>query len=548
MEYFIGIDVGTNSARVGLFDVGGSLISHAIRDIQIWKPKANFVEQSSKDIWQSICYCCHDILEESKVHPDKIKGIGFDATCSLVLLDSDERPVTVDPNGDPERNIIVWMDHRAINETEFINQYSREFSLFRYLGGKISPEMQIPKLLWLKKNLPKSFKKASDFFDLPDYLSFRATGSKTRSLCSLTCKWTYQKDFEDSKVKGWDLEFFEKIGLEDFPDEGFCSIGNSVKPMGSRIGNGLTEESAKELGLNVGTPVGVSIIDAHAGGLGMIGLKEGMDSVDYNRRIALIGGTSSCHMAVSNKERFIKGVWGPYNSAMVPSMWLNEGGQSATGSLLDHSIRSHGAYAEALEDATSRKQSIYTFLNKRLEEISIASNCQIDFLTKSLHVCPYFLGNRSPRANPSLRGMVSGLKLSASIDDLSMLYLATIQAIAYGTRHIIEAMNEKGYTIDTLICCGGGTKNSLFLQQHANITACRLILPKEMESVLLGSAMIGSVASGIYPNLKKAMESMSHFGSAIEASKVTAKYHNRKYKIFHQLYKNQIEYKAIMES
>ena len=69
-----------------------------------------------------------------------------------------------------------------------------------------------------------------------------------------------------------------------------------------------------------------------------------------------------------------------------------------------------------------------------------------------------------------------------------------------------------------------------------------------MESVLLGSAMIGSVASGTYPNLQKAMESMSHFGSAIEASIETAKYHNRKYKIFHQLYKNQIEYKAIMES
>ena len=132
----------------------------------------------------------------------------------------------------------------------------------------------------------------------------------------------------------------------------------------------------------------------------------------------------------------------------------------------------------------------YAILNNKLDDLSKSLDCPIDYLTKDFHVCPYFHGNRSPRANPKLVGMISGLKLSNSLNDLAIIYLSTIQSIAYGTRHIIEEMNKKGYDIDSLICCGGGTKNELFLKQHANITNCLIILPKEEESVLLGSAML----------------------------------------------------------
>ena len=108
-------------------------------------------------------------------------------------------------------------------------------------------------------------------------------------------------------------------------------------------------------------------------------------------------------------------------------------------------------------------------------------------------------------------------------------------------------MNDKGYDIDTLICCGGGTKNALFLQQHANITGCRLLLPKEMESVLLGSAMLGAIASGKYQNLMEAMAAMSHLGHSINPEYATAEYHNRKYKVFHQLYEDQMRYDSIIK-
>lgn len=113
------------------------------------------------------------------------------------------------------------------------------------------------------------------------------------------------------------------------------------------------------MGLLKGNPVAVSIIDADAGGLGMLGLKEftkngEAEPINFNKRLALIGGTSSCHMAVAEEARYIEGVWGPYDSAMIPEFWLNEGGQSATGSLVDHVIKTHTAYSEAMKEATAR--------------------------------------------------------------------------------------------------------------------------------------------------------------------------------------------------
>ena len=539
MKYFLGIDVGTGSARVGLFDDKGKLISHAVRDIEVWKPKHHFVEQSSDNIWNCICRCTKEVIETAQINSDKIKGIGFDATCSLVLIDKNGNPVSVDSDGDNNKNIIVWMDHRALAETEQINSFNNKYDVFKYVGGKISPEMQLPKLLWLKKNLPETWSKTSHFFDLPDFLTYKATGSFVRSLCSLTCKWTY------SQQEKWNQDFLKEIGLEDLIQDNFSKIGNQVLPMGQNIGQGLSETAAKEMGLCAGIAVGVSIIDAHAGGIGMIGLANDDDEVDFDKRLALIGGTSSCHMAVSPTSRFITGIWGPYYSAMVPDLWLNEGGQSATGSLIDHVVFNHGAYLKAKKNADKESISIYEYLNDFL--IRELSNHQIlDFITKEFHVCPYFHGNRSPRANPELVGMISGLNLSSEIRDLAILYLATIQAIAYGTRHIIDAMNNQGYNIDTIICCGGGTKNPIFLQQHANITSCRLILPKEPEAVLLGSAMLGAVASKSFTDLKEAMSSMSAKGKTINPEIETKEYHSKKYQVFHKLYEDQIKYKNIM--
>jgi FGGY-family pentulose kinase len=440
------------------------------------------------------------------------------------------------------------MDHRSLAETEAINR--TRHPVLRYVGGVISPEMETPKLLWLKKNLPASWKRARHFFDLPDFLTYRATGDPTRSLCSTVCKWTYL-GHRGPDGAGWDAGYFKKIGLGDLVQEKFRRIGTLIRPMGEPLGSGLTERAAEELGLRAGTPVGVSIIDAHAGGLGLLGAPLGNRPVtakSLETRLALIGGTSTCHMAVSRQPKFIHGIWGPYFSAMIPGLWLTEGGQSATGALIDQVIFSHAASGPLQAEAKKRGKTIYELLNARLDVLAKTEGASFPAqITAHLHVQPDFHGNRSPRANPTLRGAITGLTLSATADDLARHYLATIQAIAYGTRHILEEMNRKGYAIRTLLACGGGTKNPVFLREHADITGCSIVLPQEPEAVLLGSAVLGAVAAGHHPTVLAAMEAMNKAGQVIEPARGRVRaYHDRKYRVFHRLHADFMAYRQLM--
>ena len=546
----LGIDVGTGSARAGVFDRSGRMLGSASRPIAIWRPQPDFVEQSFADIWQACGAAVRGALAEAGVQPRRVRGVGFDATCSLVVLDEDDRPVTVSPTGRDEQNVIVWMDHRAREEAQRINAQGHD--VLKYVGGTISPEMESPKLLWIKRNLPQTWRRAARFLDLPDALTYRATGCDTRSLCSTVCKWTYlghEPAARPDCVGRWDPSYWHQIGLVDLADEGFARIGTIVRPMGEPIGEGLTGQAANDLGLEPGTAVGVSIIDAHAGGLGVLGawLDERVPAPeDLERRVALIGGTSSCHMAVSREPRFVTGVWGPYYAAMVPGMWLTEGGQSATGALVDHVIFSHARGTELQDEARAGGRTVYELLNERLEALGPGAEFPAQ-LTRELHVLPYFLGNRSPRADPTLRGAVSGLRLSDTVDDLALLYLATIQAVAHGTRHIIDTMNEAGYRIDTIFACGGGTKNPVFLREHADVTGCRIALPREPEAVLLGAALLGAVAAGDQPSVLDAMAAMTQVGETIApAGGAVAQYHGAKHRVFHRMYDDHQAYRELI--
>jgi FGGY-family pentulose kinase len=539
MDAVIGVDVGTGSARAGVFDGAGRMLGQASRPIKAWRPEADYVQQSTTDIWAAVCASVREALAQAG--EVTIRGIGFDATCSLVVLGADGGPVSVGPDGDPAQNVIVWMDHRAGAEADRIN--AGGYDVLRYVGGRISLEMETPKLLWLKENRPETWARAAHFFDLPDFLTWRATGSLARSLCSTVCKWTYL-----GHEQRWDEDYFRGVGLGDLADEGFARIGTDIRPLGS-VAGGLSAAAAEDFGLAAGIPVGTSAIDAHAGGIGVIGAAVGdsrLDAGGFLRRLALVGGTSSCHMAVSAEPRFVPGVWGPYYAAMVPGLWLNEGGQSATGSLIDHVVTTHAAYPAMLEEARAAGQTIYQRLNGELERLA-ASVAFPAALTDGLHVMPDFHGNRSPRADASLRGMVSGLRLAAGPEDLALLYLATVQAVAYGTRHIVETLNAEGYAIDTILACGGGTKNPVFLREHADATGCTLVLPQEPEAVLLGAAVLGAVAGGLQPDVPQAMAAMSRAGSVISpAADAIRRYHDAKYAVFQRMYADQMAYRAIM--
>ncbi|KJE93721.1 FGGY-family pentulose kinase [Capsaspora owczarzaki ATCC 30864] len=443
------------------------------------------------------------------------------------------------------------MDHRASKEAAEINQTNH--NVLNYVGGKVSLEMQMPKLLWLKRNMQEAcWTRAAHFYDLPDFLTFRATGSSVRSLCSLVCKWTYMHHpahvAANAATVGWSNSFLQQVGLDDLATDNYARLGTQVQAPGSPIANGLSAAAAAELGLLPGTPVATSLIDAHAGGVGALGARsDASTSVNLPERLALICGTSSCHMALSAEPLFVPGVWGPYYSAMVPELYLNEGGQSATGKLIDHIIKRHAAYPELASQALARQRAPTALLTETLTVMAARAGVPIATLSRNVHVLPYFHGNRSPLADPSLRGSIVGLSLSETIEDLAVLYLATVQAIAYGTRHILETMASRGHSITTLVACGGLAKSSLFVQQHADVSGCTILLPKEEESVLLGAAILGACGSRHFPSIQDAMASMSGTASTVTPDATLRSFHEAKFKVFRRMHEDFLFYRTTME-
>uniref|UniRef100_A0A9E8A2L6 FGGY-family carbohydrate kinase n=1 Tax=Bosea sp. NBC_00436 TaxID=2969620 RepID=A0A9E8A2L6_9HYPH len=524
--HFIGIDVGTGSARAGIFDRSGRMLATAKRDIALYRDGPDIAEQSSADIWQAVCACVREAMAQSGLRPDDIAGIGFDATCSLVVLGPGGKPLPVGSHSDAARDIIVWMDHRAIDQAERIN--ATKHPVLAYVGSTISPEMETPKLLWLKENLPASYHTAWQFFDLPDFLTWRATGSLARSTCTVTCKWTYL-----AHEGRWDAGYFRGIGLDDLADDGFSRIGNEIVPGGTALGQGLTEQAAAELGLKPGTAVAAALIDAHAGGVGSVGVHSSHGTA--LTRMAYVFGTSACTMASSAEPVFIPGIWGPYFSAMAPGLWLSEGGQSGAGAAIEQLIGFHPATPEAQRLAEAEGLSLPDWLTAQAARHA-ATPSGAACLAGEIIVVPDFLGNRSPHADPQARAIIAGLGMERDLDHLVALYVAGLIGIGYGLRQIIQASQAKGATIEAIVLSGGAGRQPLIRQLLADCSGLPLLAPDEVDPVLLGSAMLAAAAAGAFPDLAAAMTGMAPGATVFTpADGEIVRLHDRRFAAFETL-------------
>lgn len=518
--YVIGVDVGTGSARAGLFDLTGCMVATAKQDIAIFREAGSMVEQSSDNIWSAVCASVRAAVEKAGIDPAAVAGLGFDATCSLVVLGEGGKPLPVGISEDPARDIIVWMDHRAVSQAERINAQGHD--VLRYVGGRISPEMETPKLLWLKENRPGIFNAAWQFFDLADFLTWRATGDLSRSTCTLSCKWTYL-----THEQRWDPTYFRQIGLGELADEQFARIGTRVVDPGTPLGRGLTESAARDMGLAAGTAVGAGMIDAHAGGIGTVGVGG---QPEHN--LAYVFGTSSCTLTSTAEPVFVPGVWGPYFSAMVPGMWLNEGGQSAAGAAIDHLLSFHPTASEAARLAAEKRLPVPVFLaNMAIEKA--ASKSDVALLAKGLHVIPEFLGNRAPFADPHARAVIAGLGMERDMDSLVALYVAGLCGIGYGLRQIIDTQASFGAGVERIVISGGAGQHDLIRQLLADTTGLRVASPEAEEPVLLGSAILGAVAAGQFDDVRRAMSKLNRASQTYEpATGAVAALHESRYEAF----------------
>jgi len=141
--YYLGIDVGTGSARALLVKHDGTVVASSTHDTITYRDPHdhNIFEQSTSNIWSSIVAAVRDCLASSESGLGVVEGVGIDATCSLAVTDFEGRPVVVSKGPEMgelgERNVVLWADHRAEKEAGVINE-SGEAIVLDYVGGTMS--------------------------------------------------------------------------------------------------------------------------------------------------------------------------------------------------------------------------------------------------------------------------------------------------------------------------------------------------------------------------------------------------------------------------
>lgn len=245
--------------------------------------------------------------------------------------------------------------------------------------------------------------------------------------------------------------------------------------------------------------VAAGLIDAYAGTIALFASRLAMADDRPETHAALIAGTSSCVVQLTQDRQQAEGCWGAFRDVAIDGLWLTEAGQSASGALLDHILQTHPAGGEATQ---ARHAQVLDHIAARLSEEGLGYGLPI-------HVLPDFHGTRSPTTDPHLTGSITGMTLDRSFEDLCRLYWRTCVALACSIRHIIAHMPGEPGRITTLAIAGGFSHHALIPQLYADVLGCTILTPIHQDAVLLGTAQHAAVAAGLFVGMASAGRAMA---------------------------------------
>jgi FGGY-family pentulose kinase len=464
----MGIDMGTESVRVGIFRLDGTPVIFRSHPYSIQHPRPGWAEQSPDEWWAALRGAVHLALKDGNVSPGAIAGIGADTTsCTVLALDKDYRPL---------RPAIMWMDLRAAEQSHRITQSGHP--ALKYNGyGSVSAEWLPCKALWIKENQPEIWRQSARICDFIDWLTYRLTGRWTASIdtAALRC-------YHDRLVGGWQGDFFAQIGLDDL----LSKLPTEVLDMGVVVG-GLSQDAADDLGLPAGIPVAEGGADAFVAQIGLDVVSPG--------KTAFITGSSALLIGQSEKPLHASGIWGSYTDAVVPGQYSVEGGQASAGSILKW-FKDQFA-GQMAQEAQARGVSIYDVLNEQAARIPPGS--------EGLIILDHWQGNRSPYTDAESRGAMWGFSLRHTPAHVAR---AIMEGVAYGTEQILQMFRQNGYDVKEIVVCGGAVNSPLWLQIHSDVSNVPITLTRVPEAATLGSAILGALAAGLYQSLPEATAAM----------------------------------------
>ena len=486
-KYAIGLDFGTESGRAVLVEVAtGKEVATAVYKYQNGvideylpgsktRLEPDWALQDPEDYIRTFKRTIPAVLKSSGVDPADVIGVGIDFTaCTMMPVKSDGTPLCTltELRRNPHAWVKLWKHHAAQPEADKINATARQMGeswLARY-GGKISSEWFFSKTLQILDEAPEIYAAADRLIEAADWVVWQLCGEEKRNSCTAGYKaiWSKREGFpSDAYFAALDPR------LEHVIDE---KMSRTIYSIGDRAG-GLTPQAAKWTGLRPGTAVAIANVDAH--------VSVPAATVTEPGRMVMIMGTSTCHMVLGQEEHLVPGICGYVEDGIIPGCFGYEAGQSCVGDHFAWFVE-HAVPPEYHTAAKSARLDLHQLLEREAAKLSPGES--------GLLALDWWNGNRSTLVDVDLTGLLVGATLATKAPEI---YRALIEATAFGTRVIIDALEKNGVPVNELVACGGlPEKNKLLMQIYADVTGREFKITASKQTPALGSAMFGAVAAG----------------------------------------------------
>ena len=498
-RYVIGVDFGTLSARALLIDgkTGQEIATaemaypHAVMDEMLpdgTKLPDRWALQHPADYTLCLRHVIAEVLREGEVAPEAVAGLGFDFTaCTLLALDAEGVPLCLreEYKGEPHAYAKLWKHHAAQGQADRINEVAkaRGEAFLALCGERVSSEWELPKILQMLEEAPELYAKTARFAEAADWLYELLCGEICTGAAFAGYKnlWSAENGYpSDAFYRALDPRLAGIVGDK---------IPARVRPVTDK-GGVLHASGAALIGLPVGTPVALPMIDAHAA-MPAVGAVAPGDLV-------MIIGTSACHILHGAQTEPVPGICGCVREAVAEGVTTFEAGQSAVGDIfawfVDHLLPQR--YAEM---AKVRGISKHALLRELASALRVGES--------GLLALDWWNGNRSILDNADLSGMILGMTLQTRPEEI---YRALLEATAFGSRVILEQYESGGLAVRNILAAGGiARKDPLMMQIYADVMGRELRVADTAQAGALGSAIYAAVAGGIYPSLARAAEALA---------------------------------------
>ena len=450
-QFLLAIDQGTTSSRSIVFDRVAAVVSSAQQEFPQEYPHPGWVEHDPEAIWETVVAVTRQVLE----------GVGGAAITGLGITNQRETTLIWDrDSGQCVHKAIVWQDRRTADYCRGLKEAGKEAMVAEKTGLKLDPYFSATKVVWILDNvdgvreLAEAGKLA--FGTIDTFLLWRLTGGRVHATDASNASRTLLFNIHNQQ---WDEELLELFDVPAclLPDVRDCAADY-----------GMTDKSV--IGAEI--PVCGVAGDQQAALIGQAGFSNGMTKSTYG---------TGCFVITNTGDKALR---------------------STNDLLTTVAYRLDGKVTYGLEGSIFVAGSAVQWLRDQLRIIESAPDTEgiatSTGIVEHIHVVPAFAGLGAPYWDPEARGAILGLSRDSGIDEI---VTATLQAIAYQTRDLTDAMFEDGIEPSMIRVDGGMVTNNWFLEFLADILGVPVERPRNTESTVLGAAWLAGLQSGVYESL-----------------------------------------------